>query len=177
MATALVGRRLTRRRSVPRAAYSAARLLLLGAGVLFVVTGALKLQDPEAFAFALRAQGLVPDSMIPAAVRVVTGAELACGTLGIWCVLRRRWVGTRIGAILGSAVFLAFTAYALGMVVDPPPVPVPCGCVAAKAEVQSWWPIAARNGLIASALSAIGMIRAPLGPTPVAVLQVGYPVD
>jgi hypothetical protein len=138
-------------------------LLLLGVSVLFVVTGALKLQDREAFAFALRAQGLLPDGMIPVAVWAVASVELVCGSLGIWCVLRRRWIGTRIGAIVCAVVFLAFTAYAVGLVVNPPPAPAPCGCVAAKAEVQSWWPLAARNGLIASALSAIGMFRGRLG--------------
>ncbi|MFG0241395.1 MAG: MauE/DoxX family redox-associated membrane protein [Phycisphaerales bacterium JB054] len=177
MATAFLGQRLTCRIPVRRAGYSAARLLLLGVSVLFVVTGALKLQDPEAFAFALRSHGLVPDGMIFMAVWAVAVAELVCGTLGVWCALRRRWVGTRLGAILCSTVFFAFTVYAIGLVVDPPPVPVPCGCIAANVEVQSWWPIAARNGLIASVLSAIGMLREPLRATPVAAPEVGNPVD
>lgn len=164
MATAIVERRLSRRLPLSRAAYGAAKLLLLGVSVLFLASGAFKLQDRDAFAFALRSQGLLPNGLIPVAVWTVLSAELVCGSFGVWCVLRRRWIGTRIGAVVCAVVFLAFTGYAVGLVVSPPSVPAPCGCVAAKVEAQSWWPIAARNGVLASILSAIGMIPGPRRP-------------
>ena len=137
-----------------------ARIVVLCVAGLLLLAGAFKMQDRAAFAAIVQAQGLVPVGIVPFSVWVVAWCEIAVGALAIWCVLQQRWVFVRVGALLCALVFLVFAGYASALIIHPPPAPTPCGCLPGEPEIASWWPIVIRNGLIASVLASVGLLRA-----------------
>ncbi len=136
-----------------------ARVAVLCVAGLLLLTGAFKMQDRAAFAAIVQAQGLVPVGIVPLAVWVVAWGEIAFGVFAVWAVLQQQWVFVRVGALLCALVFLVFAGYASALVIHPPPVPTPCGCLPGEEAVVSWWPIVIRNGMIASVLAGIGLLR------------------
>jgi uncharacterized membrane protein YphA (DoxX/SURF4 family) len=93
-------------------------VLRLALGGVFIYAGALKLLDPDAFAQAIDAYGLVNWGTAKILARALPVIEVASGAgliLGI-----RGALGLVVAQLL---VFLAVTAYALHMGLD-----VDCGC-------------------------------------------------
>jgi len=137
------------------------RAVVIGAAGVLLLAGFYKMQAHGDFALALFAQGVLPRAITPTVAWLVCTAEVGVGAATAWCVLQAGWVFVRCGAVGCAAVFPLFALYALWLVFDPPPAPAPCGCLPGSAEVASWWPIVVRNGLVASALSVVGLIGAP----------------
>ena len=136
-----------------------ARVVVLCVAGLLLLTGAFKMQDRAAFAAIVQAQGLVTADIVPHVVWIVPWGEIAVGVLAVWAVLQQRWMFVRVGALLCSFVFLVFAGYAAALVIHPPPAPTPCGCLPGQEEITSWWPIVVRNGLVASLLACVGLLR------------------
>ncbi len=139
---------------------SAARIVVLCVAGLLLFAGSFKIQDRESFAAIIQAQGIVPSGLASSLAWIVGAGEIAVGMLSVWSVLQQRWVFVRVGALLCAIVFLVFAGYASVLVIHPPPVPTPCGCLPGEQEIASWWPIVIRNGLIASVLALVGLLRA-----------------
>jgi putative oxidoreductase len=105
--------------------------LRLALGGLFVVTGALKVGDPAAFAVEIHNYQLFP-ALAPVLAAALPGVELAAGL----AILAgpRAWV--RAGALACAALMLVFTV-AVGSVVARG-INISCGCFGAGSGPVTW---------------------------------------
>jgi putative oxidoreductase len=138
-----------------------ALLVRLGLAGLFVVAGALKLGDPEAFAQEIANYQLLP-ALAPylaialPPVEIVAGLALAVGPAP-W-----RRAGALLLALL-SALFTVAVAAAAARGLD-----ITCGCFGQGSGPVSWMSVA-RNVTLLILLSAVAWIRDL--PTPAPALQ------
>lgn len=137
------------------------RVVVFATGVLLVLAGVFKLQEHDAFRSALVAHGVLPLAAVPAVAWGVCVVELACEVVAVWCVVQRRWLVVRCGAVLCAGMFLCLALYSLVLVFDPPPAPTSCACLPGEKLTVSWRPIVVRDGSIASILAVVGVIGAP----------------
>ena len=105
----------------PRAKTALAWALRLALGGLFLVTGALKLEDPGAFALEIHNYQLLPE-LAPWLAATLPAMELAIG--GAIVVGTRAWV--RAGALAAVGMMLVFTT-AVGSAVGRG-INISCGC-------------------------------------------------
>jgi hypothetical protein len=126
---------------------------LLSAGAALVLAGSLKVQDVAEFERTVRALGLFSDHAASMVASAVPMLETVIGTL-IILLIAFRWF--KPAGFLAGAVFTMFAWYAFLLALNPPLQPVSCGCLARNHVVDSWWPLAARNGTISVALLACG---------------------
>jgi hypothetical protein len=103
-----------------------------GLALLFIFAGALKLNDPKAFAQAISQYGLVPDGLVPVLALGLPGAEVLAG-LGLLVNFRYS-----LGAILVMLLmFIGVLGYAIAADLD-----IDCGCftaaeIAARGSVKA----------------------------------------
>jgi uncharacterized membrane protein YphA (DoxX/SURF4 family) len=127
--------------------------LRLGVGVLFVVTGALKLKDPTAFATEIHNYQLFPwlapylAATLPA-IEVVLGAALIAGP--------RAWV--RAGALGTGALMMVFTAAVSTVVYRG--INISCGCFGAGSGPVTMLTVT-RDVVLVAACVAIYAMAAP----------------
>lgn len=132
------------------------RLVALAVGAVLVAAGLAKFAHLDAFRAVLIEHGLL------------TGATVHIATIGFptaECLVGLHLVFSGLGSerrcaaalLLGGVLFLGTSAYAIGLSIDPPPKPVPCGCGFSIGPVNDWRPIAIRNGVFAALLPGIGL--------------------
>lgn len=143
------------------------KVVLAASGLVVLWLGLAKLDDAGAFVAVVESHGLVPADAVQPLSSLFIAIEIFCGALILWCSLgaasRASW-----GAAALTALCLSMTAYAMMLVVRPPPEAVPCGCAGGGALVESWAPIMARNawlttGAAVLTLCFVGLGRAKLG--------------
>lgn len=136
--------------------------ILLGACALFLYSGSAKLQQRDNFIAAIESQGLIPTGLAsPAAWGIIT-AELLLPLLALDALVRAG--STTRASILLACLCIAIGAYAMCLVIWPPPEPAPCGF--GDKPVQSWVWIAARTFLAAAALGLVPALDKPTMPRP-----------
>jgi len=96
-------------------------LVRLALAAVFAFAAALKIADPQAFAFSIHGFKIVPEQLVPAAAFVVPWTEMVCAAaivLGLW---------SRSAALILSVMLLAFIGAIVSALlrtdVDPK-----CGC-------------------------------------------------
>lgn len=100
---------------------------------------------PSVLPTALRAQGVLPDRLVPTAAVAVPVAELAIAGFAAQALLRGRPVEASIALALGAALFAGYAAYALW--VRSKRNDAPCGCSRADVPMNGW--VATRAGAFA----------------------------
>lgn len=130
-------------------------LPLLTCAVVLVVSGVLKLRDPQAVDRAVASLGVPAPFDAVAVRRALPWVEIA---LGLWLLVA---TGAALVAVAG-AVLVLFLAY-LGLVVRGAraPGPVECGCFGALGDERVTRVTVARNLLLllAAALTLVGALR------------------
>ena len=94
------------------------RLVLAG---VFAFAAALKIADPQAFAFSIHGFKIVPEQLVPAAAFVVPWTEMLCAAalvFGFW---------SRSAALILSAMLIAFIGAIVSALLRPDVSPK-CGC-------------------------------------------------
>lgn len=127
-------------------------------GALFVFAGILKLQDPQAFAFAIKAFDILPDHLVVLATFVVPWIEIVAGLVlffGFWV----RTAAFLIALMLGA--FLAGIISVLARNMDN----VSCACFG-KYEWPCVSPVGWCHVIRNSVLIVLALIPAILGPGP-----------
>lgn len=137
-----------------------ARAVVLAGALTFIVTGALKIQDPNAFHEALKAHGVIPTFAVAPAPYAIIGLELLVGVGALWGAMHNRW---RPAALATGAVFACFVVYAFALVTRPPAAPSSCGCGFSAGIIEDWTPIALRNGLFVLALAVAAVVASKRG--------------
>lgn len=146
------------------------KTVLAASGLAVLWLGLTKLDDAGAFAAVVESHGLVPAGAVQPLSSLFIWVEIFCGALMLWCSLgaasRASW-----GAAALTALCLSMTAYAVMLVIQPPPEAVPCGCVGGGVLVESWAPIVSRNawlttGAAVLTLCFVGFDRAKPGRGP-----------
>lgn len=133
----------------------AASLLVLAVGGFLLLSGLMKLADPEAFATILAEHALLSDPFVVPIAWIVAVGEVLVGAATVSWLLRGVLV-LSLAALIQSGVFAAFTTYALLLTFNPPPEPASCGCgITSSAPVEDWSGIASRNGLWAAGLAVV----------------------
>lgn len=122
-----------------------ARAVILVSALTLIVTAALKIQDPASFHDALKAHGVIPAFALDAAPYLAIALELLVGVGAVWSAMQGRW---RTGALATASLFACFAVYAFALVIRPPAAPSSCGCGFSTGIVESWTPIAVRNGVL-----------------------------
>ncbi|MGE4504106.1 MAG: MauE/DoxX family redox-associated membrane protein [Desulfovibrionaceae bacterium] len=96
------------------------KFLRTALGLVFVVAGFVKVQDPQAFAQAVENYRILPTALVPGAALGLAWLELACGLALVFGVLTR---GAALIIAVLMAVFLAAQGYAVHRGLD-----IDCGC-------------------------------------------------
>lgn len=126
------------------------RIIAGSAGVVFIVTGALKLVGAETFRFAVGEHGLVPEGIIGPFALGFALVELALGAAALVLAVFGR---PRVGLWIGASLFGLLALYSAAVALRPPDGPVPCGC-GFGSMVENWWALALRNVVLAAAIGA-----------------------
>lgn len=108
---------------------SLSRLLATGLGLVFVVAGFVKVQDPHAFAVAVDNYQLVPQAWTGAVAICLAWLELLCGLCLVFGVLVR---GAALLVACMMTVFLAALGYNAHRGLD-----VSCGCFGQNGPVDA----------------------------------------
>ncbi len=129
----------------------AARVLL---GVLFIVTGALKVGHFDDLAASIAGYRIVPQAAIAPLAVLVPILEIGVGAYLFAGLL------TRAAALLGGALFALYAGAIASAVVRQ--LPVNCGCFGPADRAQADWPHVALDLVLAIACVVVAT-RAP-GP-------------
>lgn len=124
--------------------------LRLGLGGLFVWAGALKLQDPAAFATDIANYQLFP-SVAPLAAVTLPMVELVLGLALI--AAPQAW---RRGGALASAGLMAVFTAAIGQAVLRG-IRIECGCFGGASSPVTWWTVARDVLLLAAAVALLAL--------------------
>jgi uncharacterized membrane protein YphA (DoxX/SURF4 family) len=131
--------------------------LRLGLGGLFVVTGALKILDPSAFAIEIHNYQLLP-ALAPLLAASLPAIELA---VGVALVLGTRpWV--RAGALATFALMVVFTAAVASAVLRG--INISCGCFGAGSGPVTLLTVARDVALLAASVAVYRLGAAPPPP-------------
>lgn len=131
-------------------------LVIAAIAGLFAVAAVAKIAGRDRFSGVLRNYRLVPDRLIPALSYLVPGAEILTAVVVVILPATGALVAAGVLALYGAA--LASVAWR-GLELDD------CGCSWGPAPVGGrYWPLAARNGLIAAV--ALVPALAPGGAAP-----------
>lgn len=129
-------------------------------GAIFVLAGYLKIEDPQAFAFAIKGFKILPDHLIVSAAFVLPCIEILAGVLlivGLWA---------RSAAIVIFLMLLAFTAGQFSVIQRG--LDVKCTCFG-----NLEWPCSGAIGTCHlvrnSVLMLMAIVAATLGPGPLAI--------
>lgn len=126
-----------------------ASIVVLSAVLILIVAALLKAQNPSTLHDALVSHGILPKYLLSVAPWFIIILELGVGLMALWGIIGRNW-RMSTGAI--GAIFLCFTVYCVALAVRPPASPAACGCGLSAGPVDSWTPIALRNGAFSFAL-------------------------
>lgn len=130
-----------------------ARAILLFASAVLLFAGVTKAAAPHEFHSTVRAHGVLDGFMASTVATVVPLCEIAIGAVGLLAAMCFSRIQLPVLAVSGA--YLALSIYAIAVALDPPDVPVSCGCLGSKQPVDSWFQVAAVNGAISGILSIL----------------------
>ena len=126
----------------------------LGAAVWLLLSGLAKISDPSPWEQALHDQQLISGSLLGVVAAGVPWLEAILAVAVVWWLTNQR---LQIGLVVLALWFTCLAAYAVGLIVVPPPKPAGCGCGLSQSLHVDWRPLAFQNAGVATTLTLLSI--------------------
>lgn len=120
------------------------RILL---GGMFIYSSIHKIQNPEAFAFAIRGYDLLPDSLSSLFAILIAWSEALAGIMLVLGVMTKKAAGA-ILLMLAMFTVAVLTTMVKGLVID-------CGCFGKDGNQSTSFPLVIRNLFLIAAAAMV----------------------